>query len=183
MAGEGSGSMADEPSAAEPTGPARLTVRITIEGEETAGQVQVLNAAGDVVDEGASGDTFAVPAGRYVLVGKVEDASILVDTPSKEADPIMIASGEERTEDIELGRAKVRLKVYKGRRQIRNVKVELRRPGSEEVVYEYEPTADHVAISPGRYDAVVHLPRNEQVEVTGIVFPAGSTRDIPIRIQ
>ncbi|MFW6051173.1 MAG: hypothetical protein ACODAU_08360 [Myxococcota bacterium] len=168
---------------AEPDGEGQLTVQILVDGEQTPGRVQVQDQEGEVVSEGASGDTFTVPTGHYVLVGHVEDASILVDTPTKESGPIAIGADEERTEEIEIGRAKVRLKIYKGQRRIRNARVELRQEGGEEVVHEYKPGNDHIRISPGRYDAVVHLPKDTQVDVDGLIFMPGATQDIPIRIN
>lgn len=180
---EASASAQEEQPAPEPAGKAQLTVRIVVGGEKVPGDVQVVNDAGDVVAQGKSGDTFAVNAGEYTLVGKVKDASIMVDTPSQESDPILIQGGDKQTEDVEIGRAKVRLKIYKGRREIRAAKVELRRQGTEETVYEYTPGKDYIFISPGRYDAVVKMGKNQEIKVEGLVFMPGATQDIPVRIQ
>lgn len=182
----GMGEGPEEPSEQElgqPTGKAELTVRITIDGKQVPGDVQVLNEARDVVHEGSSGDTFSVPAGAYSLVGTVKDETILVDTPTKEADSILVEPGEERTEEIEVGRAKVRLKIYDGRRHVRRADVALRREGGEEVIYEFTPGKKHIVISPGRYDAVVTLPNETKVEVDGLIFMPGATQEIPLRIK
>ncbi|MFW5924954.1 MAG: hypothetical protein ACOCV4_02245 [Myxococcota bacterium] len=168
---------------AQPTGKANLTVQITVGGEQVQGDVQVLDDEGKVVHEGSSGDVFSVPAGAYTLVGKVNDASILVDTPTEETDSILVEPGEDRTEDVEIGRAKVRLKIYDGRRHVRRAEVQLRREGGDEVVYEFTPGKEHIAISPGRYDALVKLPDDSEVEVDGLIFMPGATQEIPLRIE
>ena len=173
------GPRGDAPAA---TGPARLTVGISVEGESAPGKVKVLSASGDVIKEGPAGRTYTLPPGTYTLVAEVTDASVLVDKPSRTGEAFDLEAGDERTENVEMGRSKVRLKVMKGNRHVRNTRVELMRQGSEEVVLDFKPGNQHISISPGRYDAVVHM-GNTRVEVDGIVFMGGATQDIPIRVQ
>jgi hypothetical protein len=174
--------MGADPAAAPTTGPARLTVQVLIEGEAVDAQVRVLNDAGEVVDEGRPGRAIAVPSGRYAVEADVKDESLLVDTPTRRVAGIFLEPGDEHVEEVEVGRAQVRLRVLQGGREVRNARVELRYSGSEEVVHDYKPGKDHIAISPGRYDAMVHLPKS-QVKVEGLIFQPGATQSIPIKVE
>jgi hypothetical protein len=165
-----------------PSGPARITVRVLVEDEPVAGHVQLLDRGGDVVKEGRSGETFAVPAGQYTIVAQIKDANVLVDKPTRQFPGIFLEEGEELTEDVEIGRARVRLRVVKAGREVRNARIQLRRSGAEEVVLDYTPGNDHISITPGRYDATVHI-AGAQIRVEGLIFQPSATQNMPININ
>src|SRR5687767_13006341 len=67
--------------------PGRLTVKITVEGEEVAGEVRVEDAeSGEEVGRGMAGQTFSVPAGDYRVFGHITDEDVLRDRPEREHD-------------------------------------------------------------------------------------------------
>src|SRR5690606_924549 len=82
-ADETSGAEEEEPPPA--TGPGRLRVVNRVGGEDSSGRVRVLNDAGEVVAEGASGESFVVDSGTYRVVGEITDADVLIDKPTREA--------------------------------------------------------------------------------------------------
>jgi hypothetical protein len=169
-------------SSPPPAGPARLSVKLLLGNEEVPGRVRVLSASGETVKEGRAGQTFSVPAGRYVLEGEITDESVLADTPTKRGESFELAAGERRTEAVELGRSRIKLKVLRRGREVRDAKVKLRRKGGERVILELTVGDEYLSISPGRYDATVEF-GNNRVEVDGLIFQGGATQTIPVRVQ
>lgn len=189
-AGEGSAadggddtSTAPEPEPEpQPTGPAKLTADILVDNEEAPGKVRLLSASGEEVGAGTAGKTFTVDAGDYIIEATIEDASVLVDTPTKQGEMFTLGPGDERTEAVEFGRSRVRLIVKRGARRIRRGRIELRRQGAEVTVLETKIKDEHIPISPGRYEATVHFGQNE-VDVSGLVFQGGARQNIPINVN
>jgi hypothetical protein len=172
-----------EPEEADSDAPARLRAELVIGSDKVDGKVRVLNSRSDkVVEEGRSGQAFTLEPGNYVLKGEITDESILADTPTRKGEPFRLEAGANRTEKVEFGRARIRLKVVRGRQRIRKATVKLRPQGADEVVLEYQPGEEYIPVSPGRYDATIEY-RNTRVEVTGIMFPAGGKRSIPVRVN
>ncbi len=181
---------ADLPGASEPgaervprNGPARVTVKVILGEEELPIRLEVVRVpSGERVFEVRSGTMVRLEPGTYALRAHVEDASLLADTPRKQGDPFTVSAGEERTEELTFGRARVQLRVFRGSRRIRKGKIELRRAGSDEVLLTLPISDRYVAISPGRYDATVHFGR-EKVDVSGLTFQGGAEQIVPIRVR
>ncbi len=166
----------------EPTGPGSLTVINEIDGEQSTGTVQVLNEAGDVVAEGQSGETFQVPAGRYTLMGSITDASVLMDTPTREGEySVTVDPGGEARGVIEHHRARVRIRVLRNNRPVARWRLELTRRNSDATI-ELTPSEEYVPITAGRYNGVVHI-GSTRIEVSDIALQGGAQRDLPIRVQ
>lgn len=169
----------DEP---EPTGPGSLTVINEIDGQESTGTVQVLDEAGEVVAEGESGQTFQLPAGRYSLVGSITDASVLMDTPTREGeDMVTVEPGGQTRGVIEHHRARVRIRVMRNNRPVARWRLEMQRRGSDETIT-LNPSEEYVPLSAGRYNGTVHI-GDTQIEVNDVVLQGGAQRDLPIRVQ
>jgi hypothetical protein len=181
LADETSGDEEAEPPA---TGPGQLRVVNRVGGEDSTGTVRVLSASGEVVAEGASGDTFNVEAGSYRLVGEITDADVLVDTPTHESDGmITVLAGQEQTATIDHPRARVRIRVTRRGRAVARWRMEIRRQGEEGAEpLELRNSEQHTPITPGRYDATLHFGTN-QIEVTGIIFQGGATMDVPVNVD
>lgn len=169
----------DEP---EPTGPGSLTVINQVDGAETSGTVQVLDASGEVVAEGESGQTFQVPPGRYTLVGTISDATVLRDTPTREGeDRVTVNPGGTARGVIEHHRARVRIRVLRNDRPVARWRLVLQRRGSDATI-ELTPSEEFIPLTAGRYNGVVHV-GNTRIEVADIVLQGGAQRDLPIRVQ
>ena len=177
--------IAEEPieePAPEPTGPGSLTVINEIDGAESTGTVQVLDGAGEVVAEGQSGETFQLPAGTYTLVGSITDASILMDTPTREGEySVTLEAGGEARGVIEHHRARVKIRVLRRNRPVNRWRLVLTRRGSDQQI-ELTPSEEYIPITAGRYNGIVHI-GNTQIEVTDVVLQGGAQRDLPIRVQ
>ena len=170
-----------EPEIAEPDGPARLTLSLRVSREEAQGTVRVLGSGDEVVAEGASGSTFEVPAGRYVMQAVVSEPTIVGHT-ERRSDPITLMPEEERSVTVEIPVSRIRLSVRRRGREVRNATVFLRAPGTEETVAEVSPSEDYLLVAAGRYDALVRF-GSSQYELSGLVFPADSRRVMPINVQ
>lgn len=172
----------DETEEPAPSGPARLVVRIEVDGRESPGEIVVLDENQSVVGRGQSGAPFSLPAGRYTLQTRIDDPAVLVDKPSRTMN-VLLDPGEEASTTVEFGRSRVRLRVEKNGKAVRDARVVLKREASDEVVLDYTPGDDHVAISSGRYDATVHFRDGSLAPVSGLVFMPGATQDVPIRVR
>lgn len=175
---------ADIVEAPAPSGSAKVIVRVKVAGEDVAAPVQVLALSGKVVAEGRAGSPIEIPAGTYELSAAVEDPKLIIGAPKKKSSPRTITAGETMEEVLEMPAAKVKLRVLKKGRPVAGATVKLSRAGAigSEVVAEFPVTDDFIRVAAGRYDALIVL-KNEQVEVKGLVFPAGATREMPININ
>lgn len=170
---------ADEPP---PSGPGRLTVHTRVSGENVAGTVQVLGDGDEVVAEGASGETFDLPSGTYRVTGAITDASILLDTPTHELDgEATVSPGQTAEVHVDFPTARVRFDVRRGGRPVAQWRMTLTRQGGDEPV-EVQPSADHVAITPGRYDATLRFGAQE-IEVSGLILQGGATQTVPVNVN
>lgn len=165
-----------------PRGPGRLRVSNVAGGQDVGGTVRVLSASGEVVAEGRSGQTFTVDAGTYRIAGAVTDASVLVDTPTRESeDAATVTAGEQTEARVVHPVARVRLRVTRRGRPVGSWRAELQRQSGGDTI-EIRATESHTPISPGRYDAVVFV-GSERFEVSGVIFQGGSTMDVPVTIE
>ncbi len=160
----------------------QLNVKVMINEEPLTVPVKILGEDDKIVAQGSAGDTFTLPPGQYVASAEVTNDEMLVDTPERRSEVVEVRPTENQTATVEFGRARVRLQVLKSGKKVRGSRVVLRRSGGEETVLDFEPNDDHISISPGRYDAVVHLGKDE-ISVTGLVFMGGATQTVPIRVK
>ena len=168
----------EEPAA----GPASVMVKAVIEGTEVGAHVQILD--GDrVVAEGEAPLSAQLTSGTYTFTAQVTDATVLVDRPTVRNEDVTVAPGGPHDVSVSIPRSQVRLKVMRGGHEIRNPEIVLMHQGSTAPVYTFHPGAEHVPISPGRYEADVKMGRNQVIHVQGITFMEGATQDIPIVIQ
>jgi len=164
-----------------PAGPASVMIKAVMGGTEVAARVRVLD--GDrVVAEGQAPLSAQMTAGTYTFTAEISDAALLVDTPTVRNEDVTVAAGGPRDVTIQIPRAQVRLKVVRGGREIRNPEITLMHQGSTEAVYRFHPGAQHISISPGRYEADVKM-GTQVIHVQGITFMDGATQDIPIEIN
>ncbi len=173
----------EEPEEPPPSGPGQLQVRNRVGGQDASGTVQVLSDAGEVVAEGTSGETFTVPSGSYRVVGTITDDSVLIDTPTHEDDgAVTVIPGQEQTVDIDFPISRVRIRVTRHGRPVARWTMDVRRQGSDTEPLTLHSSNDHIPITPGRYDATLHLGRDD-IEVNGIIFQGGATMDVPVNID
>ncbi|MFK7990231.1 MAG: hypothetical protein AB8I08_29695 [Sandaracinaceae bacterium] len=177
---------ADEPPPAPPpSGPGQLTVQVEAGGNEVSATVRVVDSGGDTVAEGQAGQTFALEAGQYRVYAAIGDDSVLIDTPTREYDGRAVVSpGDTEEVTVEFGIARVRLDVRRGGRSVARWSARVRRQGgmSGDEEIELTPSEDHVAISPGRYDATLTL-GGEQISVNGLIFQGGATQTVPVNVN
>lgn len=172
---------ADEP-APIPSGPGRLTVHTRVSGANVAGTVQVLGDGGAVVAEGRSGETFDLPSGTYRVTGAIADASILLDTPTRELDgQASVSAGQTAEVHVDFPAARVRFDVRRAGRPIAQWRMTLTRQGGGAPI-QVQPSAEHVAITPGRYDATLRFGAQE-IEVNGLILQGGATQTVPVNIN
>jgi hypothetical protein len=173
-----------EPEPEPPSGPGQIRVTNVVRGEEVGGTVQVLSADGEVVAEGSSGDTFTVDSGQYRVQGAITDDSILIDTPSHALDgAVTVSPGETATARIDFPVSRVRIEVRRGGRSVARWRLTVTRQGpepGEEIVL--EPSEEHVAITPGRYDGTLRF-GGQQIEVSGLIFQGGATQTVPVNVN
>ncbi|MCZ7687137.1 MAG: hypothetical protein M5U28_53715 [Sandaracinaceae bacterium] len=170
----------EEPAA---TGPGRLRVVNRVGGEDASGSVRVLDASGETVAEGASGDTFTVEAGSYRVVGEITDPSVLIDTPTRESDGmITVVAGQEQTVTVDHPVSRVRLRVSRAGRPVARWTMEVRRQGEEGEAIRLQSGNDYTPITPGRYDGTLQFGSN-RIEVTGIIFQGGARMDVPVNVD
>jgi hypothetical protein len=172
----------DEPEAVDtPTGPGRLTVFNRVGTDNVGGTVSVMDLEGEVVAEGASGETFDLPSGQYTLAGTITDPAILIDTPTDQGDdPVTVRPGATTEGLVRHGRARIRLRVRRGNREISQWRLEITR--GEETITMRSNGNEYIPVSPGRYNGVLHFGTN-QITVNDLIFPDGASRDLPINVN
>ena len=185
------GHVDDEPTVEEPSelppprsGPGQITVTNRVGGEDAGGTVQVLDGSGEVVAEGASGDTFNVRSGSYSVVGHVTDESVLIDTPTHERDGgAVVEPGETANVEVVFPRSRVLVQVRRRNRPIARWSLTVRRegrdPGNEVTL---TPSRTHVPITPGRYAGTLTF-GSRQIEVAGLIFQGGATMTVPVNVN
>lgn len=174
-----------EPEPEPPSGPGQLRVVNVVRDEEVGGNVRVLSSDGEVVAEGSSGDTFNVESGQYRVQGEITDDSVLIDTPTHELEGMAtVAPGETTETRIEFPVSRVRIEVTRRGRPIRRWRLTVTRQGfgeSDEGIV-LEPSSEHVAITPGRYDGTLRF-GGQQIEVSGLIFQGGATQTVPVNVD
>lgn len=164
---------------AAPSGPATLTVVVSVKGEEVPASVRLIDGAGAEAASGHAGDTLGVESGDYTLEVEVDDAAVLADKP-KQRSPITLAPGASVRHPIELPWASIQLRVRVNGKVDGGAEVDIMRHG--EVVTTMRSDGEHVMVSPGRYDARVRT-RRAEIEVPQLMFPQGATRTLPVDVQ
>jgi hypothetical protein len=170
-----------EPEPVPASGPATATVTVKVGNDNAVAVLRILDGQGAVVAEPAVGEAFTVPAGTYRIVATIADASVLADTPEL-TEEVTLVPPEPTTIPIRFALSRVRLRIVRAGRPIRNATADVVAQRSGEAVASFRVTDAHVPISPGRYDAVIRFGR-EEVRVEGIMFASGATADIPVNLQ
>ena len=163
----------------EPSGPGRIHAVIRMQNQERAGTVTVRSADGAVVAEGASGDTFDVPSGSYVLEAML-DAALLPGHTGRE-ERTTVSSGETVEVVFSYEVARVRLNVRRAGRPVNTWRMVLTREGSETEIT-LQSSTEHAEVAPGRYSGLL-IAGSARIEVTGLIFQGGSTMDVPVNVD
>lgn len=167
----------EEEEEARATGPATITFKLTVAGEEIKGTIKIRNDTGDVIAEGEAGSSLSVPSGIYRSEVRA-DKSGLVDSPMKWVE-IDLKPGSNPVQEVQFPWAMVLLNVKVNGKTMKG-KVELLRRGKSVVTLPIGGT-EHAMISPGRYQGKIKTRRSE-IEVPQIVIPEGAKRNVPINV-
>lgn len=182
--GEETGGGTEEPVEQPASGPGQLRVGITVGGQDAAGRVRVLNDAGEAVAEGNAGETFTVQSGTYTITGEITDDDVLIDTPTREGDaPVTVMAGQETSAQVAFPVSRVRIRVTRRGRPVNRWTMQVRPQGdSDAEPIELRPSQQHVAITPGRYSAVLRI-GSEEITVNEVIFQGGATMDVPVNLD
>jgi hypothetical protein len=94
-----------------------------------------------------------------------------------------VLAGQEQTVNIDFPLSRVRIRVTRRGRPVARWRMEIRRQGAEEgEPLTIQASNDHIPITPGRYDATLHVGRDE-ITVNGIIFQGGATMDVPVNVD
>jgi hypothetical protein len=180
---EGGGTTDEEPVAERPSGPGQLRIAVKVGGQEASGTVRVVSSSGETVAEGRSGETFTVPSGDYTISASITDDDVMIDTPTRENDqPVSVMAGQESSAEVDFPVSRVRIRVTRRGRAVSRWRMEVRPQADESAeAITLQPSQDHIAITPGRYAAVVHLGA-EQITINEIIFQGGARMDVPVNI-
>lgn len=172
----------------EPTGPGQLRVAVTVGGDPAASAtVRVMDEAGEVVAEGAPGDTFSVDSGRYRVAASISDASVLADTPTRELDGVAtVTPGDTAEVTVRFPVSRVMLEVRRRGRPVARWQLTARRenpgPGEQVSEFQLEPSREHVPVTPGRYAGTLRF-GGQQIEVNGLIFQGGARMTVPVNVD
>lgn len=169
-----------EAEQAQAVGPASVTIEVTVKGKPVAAAIQLRDQVGKVAAEGKAGEKIVTSSGKYEAAVQITDESALVDKPTKRL-TIELRPGQDAKEQMSFPWAKIRLHVKVGGKLDPNAKVNLLRDGA--VVASVQSAGqDYVQISPGRYQAEVHLKKTKAM-IDNVMFPEGATQDVPVDVQ
>jgi hypothetical protein len=168
-----------EPEPARASGPGTVTLTARVDESTVPATVRILDEAGEVTREAASGEPISLPAGDYRVEISITDPKALADKPTQ-ARQLLVQPGENPPIEARFRWAKVTLNVLVGGRAQPGAKVTLLRDG--EPVAEMKSGAPPAAITPGRYEADVQL-KGSIIRVKGLQFPEGATQTVPVRVQ
>lgn len=175
--------VAAQPAAAEEpeeTGPASFSTKVTVGGKAAPAHVRVLSSSEQVVVEGEAGASLSLPAGQYYRIEiKISDPKTLFDQPAQTQE-LTLHPGNNPVVSVDFPLAKVKLNVVVNGKSEANATVKLMRRG--EAVGELKSGGDFVPLSPGRYDAEVHV-KGSVIEVKDLLFPEGATQTVPVAVQ
>lgn len=170
----------EEPPA---TGPGQLRVVNRVGGEESGGRVRVLDASGEVVAEGQSGETFTLEAGTYRVIGEITDSDVLIDKPTRSGGEVVVVAGQEQAVTVDHPRSRVRIRVLRRGRPVARWRLELRPQSDPNAApITLRPSDQHTPVTPGRYDGTLTF-GSQRIEVNGIIFQGGATMDVPINVD
>lgn len=161
------------------SGSSTVTVRALVAGQVVPAKVRVLDSAGAVQAEAASGTPITLKSGSHRLELTISDPAAMADTPTQVRE-VFVEPGKPSTVDATFPWARVQLNVLVGGRSQSGVPVKLLRNG--EVVAEMKGGAKPAAITPGKYEADVML-KGTVIRVKGLLFPEGATQTVPVRVQ
>jgi hypothetical protein len=178
---EGGGLGGSGGEATPPSGPVQVTIAVRLGSEEGTAAVKLVDADGNTVAEGRSGQSFTVRPGAYTVIAQIEDERVMIDKPQHSEEVQVPASEEPHTIQVSVPIARVRLVVRRNNRPLNNPQVTLFRQSGEEVAT-FRAGNDHIAITPGRYEADVVTGR-DRIRVRGLTFMDGATQNIPVNIQ
>ncbi|HHH30620.1 MAG TPA: hypothetical protein ENK57_20075 [Polyangiaceae bacterium] len=166
------------------SGPAQITVSNSVGGAEGGGTVEVVDAQGEVVASGDSGQTFNVESGTYSIRGTITDASVLIDTPTREAeDYVTVPPGETTVASVNFAVSRILIRVRRGTRSVPRWRLTLHRDGRDPgEPIELEPSSEHVPITPGRYSGSLRFGGRE-IEVNGLIFQGGARMTVPVDVN
>ena len=166
------------------SGPGQIHVVNVVRGEEVGGTVQVIDESGSVVAEGSAGGIFNVDSGTYTVRGTITEDSVMIDTPTFHSDELVeVPAGGTGEARVVFPVARVRFAVTQRGRAVARWTLRVTRQGRDAgEPIQLSPSQDHVAITPGRYDAVLNTGGNE-VAVSGLIFQGGATQTVPVAVD
>jgi len=170
----------EEPATDEapPSGPATLSVMVSVNGKSQPGVIKVTDDGGHEVVSGKSGEPMTIESGNYMLVVSIEDAAILADRPTQSV-PLTIPPGANLKQPFEFAWASEELNVRVNGKLEKNAKVRLYRDG--ELAATIDSASGHVPLSPGRYEAEV-LTHGATIKVNELFVPEGATQSESIDV-
>jgi hypothetical protein len=171
--------VAEEPEleVAEAASEGQVRIVLKVGNDPAAGRVQLLDASGAVVAEGAAGETFTLPEGRYRVVATLDPGALVGATPREDA-LFVEAGASERAITWEVTR--VRFAVRRRGQPVSRWRLVAQREGGEELTF--EPTEEFRVVMPGRYRAVLTFGA-QRVEVSGLIFQGGATQTVPVDVD
>lgn len=161
------------------SGPGSLSLDAKVKGQSVPASVRLLADDGHEVASGKTGQAIEAPSGTYTLEVQIDDAAAMLDRPMQRRQ-LTINAGDELHETAEFPWTMIQLNVRVNGKLDRGAEVILLRDGNE--VATVKSGASHVAISPGRYGAVVKT-RGTKIEVKEMLLPEGATESKPIDVH
>jgi hypothetical protein len=163
----------------QPSGPATMLLRATVDGKEVPAHVRVLDDAGRVEAEGEAGAAIELHAGQYRGEITIDDPHVLADRPTQVRE-LFLSPGKQTAVEANFPWSKIQLNVLVSGRSQPNVPVKLIR--NDKPVAELKSGAAPALISPGKYEADVLL-SGTTIRVKGLLFPENGAQTVPVRVQ
>jgi hypothetical protein len=162
-----------------PSGPASLTVEVSVQGESKPAAIKVIAADGRELASGKTGERLTLESGEHTLLVAIEDAKVLADRPTKRM-PLTLLPGDDVEQKVEVPWASDQLNVRVNGQLERNATVRVLKQGAE--VAKVKSNAEHITLSPGRYQAEVKT-RGATILVEQVLFPEGATQTVPVDVR
>jgi hypothetical protein len=159
--------------------PGKLHVVVKASGQPASGNLRILTADINprIVDEGSTGETYEVPAGRYDIDVILEDT---IDRPEKRLRDVPVTAGQVTEREIEFTIGQLTLQPRQGKRKVGS-DIRWRYAGGGDWFERSSKAGEEVELSTGRFDAEV-LVGNTKVTIRDIQVYEGR-RTISPEIQ